>query len=60
MPFFLSNPRYLNEKQKALILAYAELEDEVNGTVSGIKSGKGELVGLLSKVKSFNSGRMFL
>ena len=61
MPFFLSNPRYLNEKQKALILAYAELEDEVNGTVSGIgKSGKGELVGLLSKVKFLNSGRVFL
>lgn len=35
--------RYLNEKQKALILAYAELEDDVNGTVNGLeKSSKGE------------------
>jgi len=49
LSFFLSNPRYLNEKQKALILAYAELEDEVNGTVSGIKSGKGELSVYFSK-----------
>ncbi|XP_074619530.1 dnaJ homolog subfamily A member 3, mitochondrial-like isoform X2 [Acropora palmata] len=39
--FKIHIPKYLNEKQKALILAYAELEDEVNGTVSGIKSGKG-------------------
>ncbi|XP_027053817.1 dnaJ homolog subfamily A member 3, mitochondrial-like [Pocillopora damicornis] len=36
--FFL---RYLNEKQKALVLAYAELEDEVSGTVNGVdKSAK--------------------
>ena len=34
--------RYLNEKQKALVLAYAELEDEVSGTVNGVdKSVKG-------------------
>ena len=37
--FFL---RYQNEKQKALVLAYAELEDEVSGTVNGVdKSAKG-------------------
>lgn len=61
LSFSVSNPRYLNEKQKALILAYAELEDDVNGTVSGIgKSDKGELVGLLSKVRFLKSGRVFL
>ena len=45
--FSSSNPRYLNEKQKTLILAYAELEDDVNGTVSGVeKSDKGEVVSI--------------
>lgn len=38
-------PRYLNDKQKALILAYGELEDDVNGTVNGVdKSTKGNIV----------------
>lgn len=40
--FKIHIPKYLNEKQKALILAYAELEDDVNGTVNGLeKSSKG-------------------
>ncbi|XP_032231954.2 dnaJ homolog subfamily A member 3, mitochondrial isoform X2 [Nematostella vectensis] len=35
-------PKYLNEKQKALILAFAELEDDVSGTVDGVsKDGSG-------------------
>ena len=28
--------RYLNEKQKALIAAFAELDDEISGTVNGV------------------------
>ena len=44
-------PRYLNDKQKALISAYAELEDDVNGTVNGIdKSTKG-INGILCRLK---------
>nr|XP_058949448.1 dnaJ homolog subfamily A member 3, mitochondrial-like [Pocillopora verrucosa] len=39
--FKIHIPKYLNEKQKALVLAYAELEDEVSGTVNGVdKSAK--------------------
>ncbi|PFX19873.1 DnaJ-like subfamily A member 3, mitochondrial [Stylophora pistillata] len=34
--FKIHIPKYLNEKQKALVLAYAELEDEVSGTVNGV------------------------
>jgi len=29
-------PKYLNEKQKALITAFAELDGEINGTVNGV------------------------
>ncbi|CAH3171002.1 unnamed protein product, partial [Porites evermanni] len=39
--FKIHIPKYLNEKQKALIQAYAELEDDANGTVNGLeKSSK--------------------
>ena len=34
VPFCLR--RYLTEKQKALITAFAELDDEISGTVDGV------------------------
>ncbi|XP_020601247.1 dnaJ homolog subfamily A member 3, mitochondrial-like isoform X2 [Orbicella faveolata] len=56
--FKIHIPKYLNDKQKALILAYAELEDDVNGTVNGVdKSTKGAKTvaedesGLLGRLK---------
>eukprot|EP00112_Aurelia_sp_Birch-Aquarium-sp1_P022497 Seg636.2 transcript_id=Seg636.2/GoldUCD/mRNA.D3Y31 product="DnaJ subfamily A member 3 mitochondrial" protein_id=Seg636.2/GoldUCD/D3Y31 len=33
-------PKYLNEKQKALIAAFAELDDEISGTVNGVDRSK--------------------
>lgn len=44
LAFFFS--RYLNSKQKALILAFAELETDVSGTVNGVdktKAGKWDI-----------------
>ena len=35
-PYF----RYLTEKQKALITAYAELDDDIKGTVTGAEKRK--------------------
>ena len=35
-PFCIACFRYLNEKQKALIAAFAELDDEMTGTVNGV------------------------
>ncbi len=29
-------PRYISEKQKALIAAFAELDDDMSGTVNGV------------------------
>ncbi|XP_078369632.1 dnaJ homolog subfamily A member 3, mitochondrial-like isoform X2 [Oculina patagonica] len=56
--FKIHIPKYLNDKQKALVLAYAEIEDEVNGTVNGVdKSAKGTKTaaeddsGLLGRLK---------
>jgi hypothetical protein len=40
MTFTVFQSRYLNSKQKALILAFAELEDDVNGTVNGVDKSK--------------------
>ncbi|XP_065058168.1 dnaJ homolog subfamily A member 3, mitochondrial-like isoform X1 [Rhopilema esculentum] len=33
-------PKYLTEKQKALITAFAELDDEISGTVDGVDPNK--------------------
>ncbi|XP_031573759.1 dnaJ homolog subfamily A member 3, mitochondrial-like isoform X2 [Actinia tenebrosa] len=38
--FKIHIPKYLNSKQKALILAYAELETDVSGTVNGVDKTK--------------------
>ncbi|KAK3755697.1 hypothetical protein QZH41_008940, partial [Actinostola sp. cb2023] len=34
--FKIHIPKYLNSKQKSLILAFAEVEDDVSGTVNGV------------------------
>ena len=49
--------RYLNDKQKALVLAFAELEDDVSGTVNGVDKSTGKKI---RKNLSSNSRMDFL
>lgn len=44
----IKTPAYLNKKQKALIQAYAELEEDTPGYINGIDATKGKSISLIN------------
>ena len=51
-------PRYISEKQKALIAAFAELDDDMSGTVNGVDR-KGRNLQPLARIKHTHRGDIY-